>query len=438
LNTKTSLVKRQNKKISPSCVEQLPISGRISFETEYIIQTSDVAYLTHTIHKYPSKFIPQIPKWAIRRYLSSKSNSYVFDPMCGSGTTLLEAKLHNQNSIGMDIDPLACLISKVKITSLDRHQLKVVNDNVKKKILRQKKGKFHPPIDCLEHWFTNKNINQLSIIRDTIELYSDENDIYDFLIIVFSSILRKVSNADDQSQKTYVSHTNPKVSQEAIPLFLKKLRKYSERIAEVSNLQSNTKHFIYNEDTRLSDSIIKKIFGYSIDLAITSPPYIKALDYIYTNMLEYFWIGDVFGLENRTKQNMYKRKYIGTKQVYVHEYNTKIETGNSSIDSICDKVTRKNQKFGYITSRFFQDILTNLKNIHTILKPKSHYILVVGNCSVAGIPVNVNDLVCDLAKQVGFSIDNVFSYLIQNRYMRFPRLGRGGLITHDWVIDLKK
>ncbi len=69
-------------------------------------------YLTHGVHPYPAKFIPQIPN-ALIQELSSVGDT-VLDIFCGSGTTLAEALLLKRNAIGIDANPLACLISKAK------------------------------------------------------------------------------------------------------------------------------------------------------------------------------------------------------------------------------------------------------------------------------------------------------------------------------------
>jgi len=416
----------------------LPIGKRIIHDQEFELLTNDVSYLTHTIHKYPSKFIPQIPRWAIRKYLGKSSNGYIYDPMCGSGTTLLEALLHGHNSVGVDIDPLACLISKVKVTLINPKILDKIFFDIKNKIARRKKGKFLPKIENLDHWFTDETKKKLSIIRDIIDEYKDERNVYDFLIIVFSSIIRKASNADNQSQKTYVSHNVIKNLPDPNLLFLHRLKKYSNEIKKLSESYTKTRHFVFNTDTRKIQSEIKKIRKDSFDLAITSPPYIKAIDYIYTNMAEYFWIGDIFGMYTKAQQNEHKRNYIGTKQVYSNEYNSNLKPGINEVDVVIQKIKKKNVKFGYITSKFFEDIQTNLKSTFEILKPNSHYIMVVGNCSVAGIDVPVDKLVSQLAKVEGFTLKNNFSYVIRNRYMRFPRQGRGGLITHDIVLDFSK
>ena len=69
-------------------------------------------YLLHRLHSYPARFIPQIPKRAITRW--SKPGDLVLDPFCGSGTTLLECSLAGRNSIGIDNNPVATLISRAK------------------------------------------------------------------------------------------------------------------------------------------------------------------------------------------------------------------------------------------------------------------------------------------------------------------------------------
>ena len=64
--------------------------------------------------------------------------------------------------------------------------------------------------------------------------------------------------------------------------------------------------------------------------------------------------------------------------------------------------------------------------------------IVVGNSTIRGIDVPTNELLLEIAKINGFDLENMFSYVIKNRYLRIPRSGKGGLIKKDWVIDLVK
>ena len=78
--------------------------------------TAKTDYLTHGLHPYPAKFIPQIPN-ALIQELSSVGDT-VADIFCGSGTTLLEALQLKRHAIGIDANPLAALISRAKTTPL--------------------------------------------------------------------------------------------------------------------------------------------------------------------------------------------------------------------------------------------------------------------------------------------------------------------------------
>jgi len=416
-----------------------PVEQPIPIGQKYVITDNNVAYLTHNIHKFPSKFIPQIPRWAISKHLGERTNCSILDPMCGSGTTLVEGLLSNHYVYGVDIDPLARLISKVKTTPLNDTELITVVEEVTKQVLLKKKGKFLPSIPTLYHWFTKENAEDLSVIRDVIEVHRGRKDIYDFLLVTFSSIIRKVSNADDETQKTYVSHTNPKNPPRAKPEFIKNLSVYMERLREFARRKpAGVEATVLEGDARRIDTLFAARGVGKVDLAITSPPYVKAVDYIYTQMAEYFWIGDLFGLATQKEQNSFKRQYIGTKMIYAKEYNDLRLCGLKSVDPTIKKIYKKNRKFAYITYKFFQDLRSNLISMHKVLKENAHYVIVVGDCNVAGYPISVHRILMDLAKQEGYSVASLFSYAIRNRYMRFPRNGRGGLIENDWVVDLKR
>jgi len=90
----------------------------------------DKSYLTHNFHSYPAKFVPQIPRIVIEKL--SKPGDIVLDPFCGSGTTLVEAKLTGRHSIGLDINPISILSSKCKTTPLIESQFSLVNQTIEK------------------------------------------------------------------------------------------------------------------------------------------------------------------------------------------------------------------------------------------------------------------------------------------------------------------
>lgn len=416
------------------------------------ILTNNVTAQTHGFHKYPAKFIPQIPRWAIDKYLSGKKERLILDPFCGSGTTLVEGILAGHNVIGIDIDPLSALISKVKTTPVDIPELNKICNWLTRSIRQRKTVTFEPECETIKHWFNNDAINKLSLIRTLINQIPEKygrnkkvRDIHDLLLICFSSIIRRVSNADNESQKTYVSHTKIKIPEETISLFLKQINLFKERISIFSQKASRKlkKKIICSSS---AGGFTEKLKRKKIDLAITSPPYIKAIDYIYNQMAELFWIGDLFELQIQTKQNKKKNIYIGTKhfhKINYEDYNPFDTTiGIKELDEKLQEVYQNDKKNGhkhsFLTFKYFTEMEKHFAEMSKCLSSKAHYIFVIGNSSVSGIFFTTADFLIEIAERNGFEIINKWGYKIKNRYMRFDRKGRGGIIHIDWVLDFIK
>ncbi|MBU0558099.1 MAG: site-specific DNA-methyltransferase [Bacteroidetes bacterium] len=429
--------------------EIIPIE--VEDNTIFNIHTNGTTSFTHGFHKYPAKFIPLIPNWGIKKYLPDEG-SIVLDPFCGSGTTLVESMLSFNNSVGIDIDPLSCLISKVKTTPLNIDKLEKILGWLRNSISHSKNGNFHPSINNINHWFNDDAIKKLSIIRSLIDkiptIYGNNKnvlDIKDFLMICFSSIVRRISNADNESQKTYVSHTKLKVPEEVYFLFFNQLEYFKTRIEEFSKLvYKKAKSTVIRSNC--SSDLKKKLSGYRINLVITSPPYIKAIDYLYNQMVELFWIGDLFELQTLALQNSKKKLYIGSKHFHKADYcdfnpmETKLSIPHldEKLISVFNTDSKNGNKHSYLTYKYFLDMEFHFANLSYLLEKGTKYIMVIGDSTVSEIFFNTSNYLVDIAERNGFSLINRWGYKIKNRYMRFDRKGRGGIIDIDWVLVFEK
>ena len=77
---------------------------------------------THGFHQYPARMHPEIAKRLIEKY-AIKSSDIVFDPFMGSGGVLVESMLHGNNSVGIDLNPFAVLLTEVKTIPIDSKKL---------------------------------------------------------------------------------------------------------------------------------------------------------------------------------------------------------------------------------------------------------------------------------------------------------------------------
>jgi len=184
----------------------IPIDLDINDGNRYLFISYDQSILTHGLHKYPAKFFPELPRWIIKRY--SDEGNIVLDPFSGSSTTNVEALLLKRNSVGIDIDPFSRFLSKVKVTPLDVNELK----NSLKLLLQSIAN--YTPSNVLEpdipnfpyrdNWFNKEIILELAYLRKTISNLEANDNIKDFYKICFSSIIRSVSNADNNCTRTVI------------------------------------------------------------------------------------------------------------------------------------------------------------------------------------------------------------------------------------------
>ncbi|MFC7082518.1 hypothetical protein [Halorussus caseinilyticus] len=103
-------------------------SGKIADlkDIDWTFEGADTQYLTHGLHSYPARMIPQIPRTLFDYYKSKgvlSEGDTVYDPFSGSGTTAVEGRLHGLNAEANDVNPLACLLTFAKSIPLPREEV---------------------------------------------------------------------------------------------------------------------------------------------------------------------------------------------------------------------------------------------------------------------------------------------------------------------------
>lgn len=423
------LKKETRKKEKLIAVKNLP--KNIEKGKTYVIQQANPNNFTHNYFKYPCKFIPEIPRWAIKKYCTQE-NSNILDPFMGSGTTLLESLIIGHNAYGADVDDVAKLITRVKTTIFDIEEIEYINNifnMINTNITNSDIEPIIPNIDNLEHWFPKENIILLGKLRVLIEQIEDKRFI-DFFKVCFISIIKKCSFADDSSPKPYVSSKVIKVPSNPISEFNSVFKRYITGIKNLSMLnRKNNIHII--QGNALNIDINKEI-----DLAITSPPYINAFDYGRTLRLENLWLGFLTESELRNK----KKIYVGTEKIKPNEeiLDLNILEESNLLKDYYNRLIHIDQKRALIVKKFFEDMKTNMLEVRKNLKDEGYYCIVIGNSTIRKIEIESWKVLGEIAEKNGYKIDTYFNYIIQNPYINIPRNGKGGKISKDYIIVLRK
>jgi len=337
--------------------------------------------------------------------------------------------------LGVDFDKLSQLLCKTKTSLLGDNRIQYLyklKNNLFENI--DNTPNFKPDIHNVNHWFPEYNIKNLAKLKETIsniyKLKKDEK-IHNLLLTCFASIIKKCSYADSTSPKPYVSTRFKKEPLKVKESFLKTLELYLKWMEKYKN-RSIGEAFIISEDAR---QINMPQYEKKVSLAVTSPPYINAFDYVRSLRLENAWLG--FYGDSNVKEM--KKIQVGTETIPSNIYNKKIRKHeNKKLNSILERIYERDKKRAFVVLKFFEDMDKNFKEVYKLLRGKAHYIIVVGDSKIKGIDVPTHEILIDIAKKRGFRLENIFSYIIKNRYLRIPRSGRGGLIKRDWVIDLVK
>ncbi|UCH03843.1 MAG: hypothetical protein JSW05_09645 [Candidatus Thorarchaeota archaeon] len=400
-----------------------------------LILSRHQSFLTHGFHKFPAKFFPELPRYLIRRY--SKEEQQVLDPMCGSGTVPLEAMLARRNAIGIDIDPMARLITMTKTTLIEESALRDAQKRVINAIGERRRTRNYTPtipeFNYRDTWFRNYVLRELGMILESILDSGFSGSVTNFLRVVFSSIIRDVSNADPHCTRTVIRKNLVKKIEpgDTIARFCTALSKQIEGMSELFQLgQHQTLGTVQIPEGSATKTGLDDC---SVNLAVTSPPYINAVDYPRTHQLEMYWLGLV---EEGPLSNM-KRRYIGTETVYKKEYEELRVSGLETLDPILARIFEQDPRRSYIAYKFFEDMKLQFQEMARILELGGHYCVAIGNNVIRGVEVPSHEILCEIATSdgVGFRVEKVFFSALIRHFIRIPRRER---MPGEWILILEK
>jgi hypothetical protein len=234
----------------------------------------------HSFHSYPAKFIPEIPRAFIRE-LSPPAGTIVFDPFCGCGTTLVEAQAAGYASVGVDVNPIGCLITSVKTTALPRTFTSEAETCLNR--AREMAALPLPKIPNLAHWFRRDVTQALGALRAAIRDVRNRR-VQQALEAVFSSIVVRVSNQDSDTR--YAAVTKPMSAARVFDTF----NRAAQSLAAIAIRAKPNAARATIMNRSIFDVRASKIQG-EVGLVVTSPPYPNAYEYWLYHKYRMWWLG---------------------------------------------------------------------------------------------------------------------------------------------------
>ena len=336
-------------------------------------------YYTHGIHPYPAKFTPQL----VNKYfnLFCEPGFTILDPFCGSGTAIVEGVLNGMDSTGIDLNPIAYIISRAKTNKYTKEDIQTIREFIMR--LQPDSNSLFPEnnIKLIEkikipefpnrnHWFQDNVSNELALLKKYIDVI-ENNNVKDLLYCAFSRIIVKVSNQDSEVRYTAKDKNHPDGI--VFITFTEVVKNY----LKVLNTNEHTviaKAKVYNGDTR---EVLKKFPDNYYDFVITSPPYINTFDYYLYHKQRMFWLG----FDHRpVRQN---------------------EIGNHHrIDT---------KKFEVAKSEYIESMTQIMNELSRVSKPDTFFVMIIGDGIIEGTTIDMSKVIKEICYQSSYSIEKTDS-----------------------------
>jgi len=349
------------------------------------IGSTESGYLTHDFLRWYGKLIPQLVSRLLNLY--SEENDTVLANFSGSGTVALEAHLANRNAIGIDANPLALLLSRVKSSPA-----KIDADEVMRfldKSLPKNNTKDYLKDEFLQKWFSPEAYEELDKYFQASQKIEDTK-LRDTVILALAAIVKKVSRVDARCVNHIVVDKNKKVADVRSTLY-EKLKDIAKDVDSLILKKSKALVTIKAGDARKLD-----IKSNSVDLIISHPPYLGAIDY--TNIMQ---------LENLILGN--DNKEIDGKDIST----TSMKNYLISMQQVFDEMAR-------------------------VLKPEKYMAIIIGdNRKDGNIQPTFAYFIQDATNRLGLELKDIFVWVTKGKAgMNVAR--RGNFIDHNYILIFKK
>jgi hypothetical protein len=383
------------------------------------------------LDRYPAKMVSRLADGLVDKYAHSATR--VLDPFCGSGAVLVSAAKKAIPATGIDINPVASLLSEVKINGFSPEVAKE-----KASQLIALAGRTDPlPMQWVskDYWFTPLTLHKFERLRaaaKVLKLHEDRDGIAVLLSMCLA--VRLCSRADQRSPK-------PFISKDAISV--RKGRHFDPYKTTVSVLDDLSQVSTAPHCSATSRFILANIASAKFPVeqvgnhshVITSPPYINAQDYFRNFKLELYVLEGVlpFTVESLTT------KFIGTERgnLLAGIEEDEIESHFDLLPNL-RSLDKHAARLGAVVHRYISDMNRAFVNMKEMLESGACVVLVCGDNLVGGMSIKTWRVLKQMLESQGFTMFDMFTDQIANRMLATKRAGHKGLIKEEVVCAFKR
>lgn len=347
------------------------------------------------IHPFPARMAPE----TISAMLDElPKGAKILDPMCGSGVVLRQAGSRGHYAFGVDVDPLAVLMSRVWTTRVDSvsvAQALVTTIQAAKRSRITPVGlkhiaACHETRDFINYWFAGRQQKQLARLASAISRGDFSVEVRDLLQLALSRTI--VTKHVGASLAWDVSHSRPH-----------RVRRENDYDVYLG-FETSVRAILARLDEEMPGVVrirqgdcreLKLLFNEKFDAIITSPPYLNAIDYLRGHKLALVWLGySIPMLRSIRAESIGTEKSGSTRHKRVEDY--------PNLERLVCEVGRLPIRQKSIINRYAYDAEAMLKQMRGVVAPGGKLVLVLADSIVRGVEVPSSRIFSEIAHQCGF------------------------------------
>ena len=365
------------------------------------------------VEGYSREFIQSIIKE------NGKKGLVCLEPFSGSGTTALELQNSGIECFSFEVNPLMYLVARVKLEN--RYTVERINEYLDHicsyrasidAVDLKSEFKTLYQSDDKKKWNYNKEVAE-AVQKLHCAIKNIDDEVYrELFTVALAAILLDVSNLYRNGKclsykKGWKERTLTET--EVFAKFDQKVR--NELIVDIqkSLCQSpiNNKQKLFNMDSRIG--IDEKIADNSIDLVITSPPYLNSRDYTDTYMLELKTLGftqnndEIRHLREQTLRSHVQIKWKDKACVDNRYLRSTLE----ELETASRKTKIWNNSIIDMIRLYFVDIQKIFKISYKKLKKGGKIYFNVSNSAYFNVLVNTLEICASIAEGEGYTVKEI-------------------------------
>jgi hypothetical protein len=369
------------------------------------------------VHPFPARMAPELALDKIK--LLTRRGSTVLDPMCGSGTVVRLASESGRVAIGADLDPLAVIITNTACHGAWASKLGERAEGVVARASRLG-GQLPEWIrndaesrDFVAYWFAPEQAEDISRLARVLAQAPRTDDP---LRVALSRMIvtkdRGASLARDTSHSRphRVMDTN---DYDVFHEFVKSAKKVEDVIDEA---RRRHRPKIRRADARG----LYFIPDASVDLTVTSPPYLNAIDYLRGHKLSLIWMG-----WTAARIRAIRSQSVGAERMLTDAAPEIRAIAEDAVEPWAGLPARQQG----LALRFTHDMDRLARSIARVTKPKKHLVMVVANSQIKGVTISNATICVRVAERHGFHLvgETVRPLPARHRYLPPPKATSGML-----------